>query len=205
MSLNLISRKYNGMKFLAKTAFAASVALGSLTSATFAQEGNVSGSGWFKTCNEADGNKVCNVQYRVVTKEANQLITSLNLIEVSGNIKRKVFRVIVPTGRSLPSGVQVQVDGKRSVVIPYTYCRPTVCAAEAALSDELVKVFKAGGRLDVTSLNFQSKPNTVPVTLQGFTAAYDGPPLKQEDPASREELLKKQLEEKLKQQQGTAN
>ena len=205
MSLNIISRKYNNMKFLAKTAFAASVLLSSLSTVSFAQKANVSASGWFKTCNEAQGSKVCVVQYRIIANEGNQLVTSLNLVEVSGKLKRKVFRIIVPTGRSLPPGIQVQVDGKRAVVIPYTYCRPNVCAAEVALDDQLVKVFKAGGRLDVTSLNFQSKPNTVPVTLKGFTAAYDGPPVKQETPASREELLKKQLEEKLKQEQGTAN
>ena len=205
MSLNLISRNYNKMKFFAKTAFAASVLLGSFATASFAQQGNVSASGWFKTCNEAQGSKVCVVQYRVIANEGNQLVTSLNLVEITGKLQRRVFRIIVPTGRSLPPGIQVQVDGQRSVVIPYTYCRPNICAAEVALNDELVKVFKAGGRLDVTSLNFQSKPNLVPVTLKGFTAAYDGPPIKQEDPASREELLKKQLEEKLKQEQGTAN
>lgn len=205
MSLKMISRKYNKMKFFTKAALATSLLLGSLSSVAYAQQGNVAATGWFKTCNEAEGSKVCVVQYRIVAKEGNQLVTSLNLVEVSGKLKRRVFRIIVPTGRSLPAGIQVQVDGKRSVVIPYTYCRPNICAAEAALNDELVKVFKAGGSLEVTSLNFQSKPNPVPVTLKGFTAAYDGPPIKREDPASREELLKKQLEEKLKQEQGTAN
>jgi len=205
MSLKLISGKFNRMKFFAKTAFATTALLGLLSAPAIAQQGNVSSSGWFKTCNEADGNKVCVVEYRVVASDGNQLITTISLVEVTGAVERKIFRVIVPTGRSLPPGIQIQVDGKRSVVIPYLFCRPNICAAEAALNDQLVKVFKAGGRLDVTSLNFQSKPNAVPITLKGFTAAYDGPPIKQEDPASREELLKKQLEEKLKQQQGTAN
>lgn len=192
------------MKRLAKSAlFLASMSL--MSGHAVAQQGNVAASGWFKTCNEAQGSKICNVQYRIVAKEGNQLVTSLNLVEITGNLKRKVFRIIVPTGRSLPSGIQVQVDGKQSVVIPYTYCRPQICAAEAALDDKLVNVFKAGGSLEITSLNFQSKPNKVPVTLKGFTAAYDGPPIKQETPESRGELLKKQLEEKLKQEQGTAN
>ncbi len=195
------------MNILAKTAFLLSASFAFMTTSAIAQQqGNVGITGWFKTCNEVDENKVCNVQFRVVTREGNQLITSINLIEASGKVNRKIFRVLVPTGRSLPPGIQVQVDGKRAVNIPYAYCRPQVCAAEAVLNDQLVKIFKAGGSLEITSLNFQSKPNKVPVTLKGFTAAFDGPAVKQEDPASREELLKKQLEEKLKQQEeGTAN
>lgn len=175
--------------------------LGLMTASAQAQQGNVKASGWFKSCNEVEESKVCNVQFNVVTTDGNQLVTSLNLIEISGKVERKIFRVIVPTGRSLPPGLQVQVDDKRAVTIPFAYCRPQICAAEAGLNAELVKIFKAGGSLKVTSLNFQSKANTVPITLKGFTAAYDGEPVKREDPASREELLKKQLEEKLKQQE----
>ncbi len=205
MTLNSL-RKNNKMNFIAKTAFLLTASFGLMTNSAMAQEqSNVKASGWFKTCNEVDENKICNVQFRILTTQGNQLVTSLNLIEVSGKVKRKVFRVIVPTGRSLPPGVQVQVDGKRAVTIPFAYCRPQICAAEAVLDDQLVKIFKAGGSLQVTSLNFQSKPNAVPVTLKGFTAAFDGEPVKQEAPASREELLKKQLEEKLKQQNETAN
>ena len=204
MTLNSL-RKNIKMNFITKTAFILSASLGLMTTSVQAQQGNVAATGWFKACNEVGGNKICNVQFRVVTTQGNQVITTLNLIEVSGEVDRKIFRIIVPTGRSLPPGVQVQVDGKRAVTIPYAYCRPQVCAAEAILNDELVKIFKAGGGLEVTSMNFQSKPNKVPITLKGFTAAYDGPPIKQEDLASREELLKKQLEESLKQQQGTAN
>ena len=204
MTLNSL-RKNIKMNFITKTALILSASIGMMTASAQAQQGNVGATGWFKTCNEVGANKICNVQFRVVTTQGNQVVTALNLIEVSGEVERKVFRVIVPTGRSLPPGVQVQVDGKRAVTIPYAYCRPQICAAEAILNDELVKIFKAGGALEVTSLNFQSKPNKVPITLKGFTAAYDGPPVKQEDLASREELLKKQLEESLKQQQGTAN
>lgn len=198
MTLNSL-RKNDTMKFITKTAFILSASLGLMTTSATAQQGNIKATGWFKTCNEIEGNKVCNVQFRVVTTEGSQVVTALNLIEVTGKVERKIFRILVPTGRSLPPGVQVQVDGKRAVTIPYAYCRPQLCAAEAILNDELVKIFKAGGTLEVTSLNFQSKANKVPITLKGFTAAFDGPPVKLED------LLKKQLADKLKQEQETEN
>lgn len=194
------------MKFIAKTAFIISASFGLMTTSAYAQQqGNVAATGWFKTCQNIEDGKICNVQFRVLVKQSKQLIAAINLIEITGKVKRSFFRVIVPTGRSLPPGIQVQVDAKRAVTIPYSYCRPQICAAEAGLNDQLVKIFKAGGSLEITSLNFQSKPNKVPITLKGFTAAFDGPPVKQEDPASREELLKKQLEDKLKQQTGTEN
>lgn len=165
------------------------------------QQGNVAASGWFKTCSEQNGSEFCNVQFRVVARQGGQVITSLNLIEVKGEVNRRLFRVIVPTGRSLPPGLQVQVDDKRAVTIPYTYCRQSLCGAEAQLNDELVEIFKKGGSLRVTSINFQDKPNPVSITLKGFTAAYDGDPIKPEETTSREEQLRKELEEKLKKQQ----
>lgn len=191
----------NKMKQTLKAIITSSALLAMSIIPSIAQEGNVGASGWFKTCDVQGESKVCNVQYRVVAKQDGQLITSINLVEITGAVKRNIFRIIVPTGRSLPKGIQVQVDGKRSVVIPYTYCRPQLCGAEVLLSDDLVKVFKAGNGLVVTSINFQEKQNAVPITLQGFTAAFNGPPVKRENKASsREDELKKQLEDKLNQQ-----
>jgi len=158
----------------------------------------VQASGWFKTCNEEGENKICNTQFQIVTN-TRQVVTALSLIEVSGKVNRKVFQIMVPTARSLPPGIQVTVDGKQSTAIPYAFCRPSICAAEVQLNDNLVKVFKAGGELNITSVNFQGTPNAVPVTLKGFTAAYDGPPVDQTDPAvASQEKLKKQLEDKVK-------
>ncbi len=190
------------MKNIFKTIISGSaLLLMSAVSSTAQEQGNVGASGWFKTCDQQGENKICNVQFRVVAKQGGQLITSLNLVEITGAVKRSIFRIIVPTGRSLPKGIQVQVDGKRSVVIPYTYCRPQLCGAEVQLNDQLVNVFKAGNGLVVTSINFQEKQNAVPITLKGFTAAYNGPPVKREsEAASRENVLKQQLENKLQQQ-----
>ncbi len=160
---------------------------------------NARASGWIKTCNEGAAGEVCNVQYQVVSNDG-QILTAVSLVELSGDAKRRIFRIVVPTGRSLQQGVQLQVDGKQATAVPYAFCRPRICAAEAALTDDLVKIFKAGGSLEITSINFQGQPNPIPVTLKGFTAAYDGPPteIPKNDAQESQEKLKKQLEEKLK-------
>lgn len=165
-------------------------------------------SGWFKTCNERDDSKVCNVQFRVVASNGANL-TTLNLVEITGKVERRVFQIVVPTGRSLPQGIVLQVDGKRATTIPYLFCRAQGCNAEVRLDDNLVNVLKRGGALEISTVNFQGQKNPVPVTLKGFTAAYDGPPVKREDPAARQQnladQLKKKAEELENQNSGSSN
>ena len=76
------------------------------------------------------------------------------------------------------------------------YCaseQPRICAAEVGLDDNLVKVLKAGGELTLASTNMQGKPNPLKVTLEGFTAAYDGPPIKQDALQDRQKKLEEEL------------
>jgi len=161
------------------------------------QNVNVRASGWYKICSDTEVGSVCNVQFQVQT-EQKQLITGLNLIEIDGENKRRVFRIIVPSGRSLPPGVQLAVDGKQSTAIPYIFCRPRVCSAEVGLNDALVKVLKAGGKIDVTTVDFQGNKQPIPITLKGFTAAYDGPPQDRgQGLAQQQQTLKEQLENKV--------
>ncbi len=175
------------------------------------QQGNSNqarASGWFKTCDERDESKICNVQFRVLAGNGANL-TTLNLVEITGKVERRVFQIVVPTGRSLPQGIQIRVDGKQATSIPYLYCRPQGCNAEVRLDDSLVNIFKRGGGLEITTINFQGKENPVPVTLKGFTAAYDGPPRKRDDAATRQQnladQLKKKAEELENEQGGSSN
>ncbi len=162
------------------------------------REVNVKASGWYKVCSKTEVGNVCNVQFQVQSQDK-QLLTGVNLIEIDGENKRRIFRIIVPSGRSLPPGIQLSVDGKKSAAIPYIFCRPRVCSAEVVLNDALVKVFKAGGALDVSTIDFQSNQQSIPITLKGFTAAYDGPPLDRgQNLADEQDKLKEQLEGKVK-------
>ena len=65
--------------------------------------------------------------------------------------------------------------------------------AEVALDDNLVALLKSGKGMTVTSTNFQSKPNPVQVTLEGFTGAFDGEPLKRDELESRQRHLQDEL------------
>ena len=151
--------------------------------------------GWYKACSDQGNNKICNVQYQVVASTG-QVVTSVNLAEITGEIQRRIFQITVPTGRRIPPGIELQIDGKKANALPYSFCTPRICAAEVKLDDNLVGVLKAGGKLTATSTNFQGKKNPIEITLQGFTAAYDGPPIKREELQSRQDKLAEQLKQK---------
>ena len=48
----------------------------------------------------------------------------------------------------------------------------------------------------VASTNVQNRENPINVTLSGFTAAYDGPPMRQEELANRQRELQEELRRK---------
>jgi len=144
--------------------------------------------GWFKACSKQQDVDICNVQ-NIVTAQSGQLVTGVSMIELKGKVNRKVFQVSVPTGRMVPPGIGLQIDTGKTQKMDYMICFPDRCVAEAPLTDQLVASFKKGTNLTLTSINFQNQPNPIKISLQGFTGAYDGEPMKQSDIESRQKQL----------------
>jgi len=166
--------------------------------------------GWFKACTKQDDVDICNVQY-MARADTGQLLSAVNLIEVKGKVNRRLVQIVVPTSRLIPPGIGMQINGGAAKKIDYAICLPDRCLAETQLTDELVTQLKKGSELTLTSVNFQNQPNPIKITLSGFTAAYDGEPLRQDDLNERqqklEEFVSKNNEEfaqKLKQAQERA-
>ncbi len=150
---------------------------------------------WFKVCSKQGENNICNVQYSIAADNG-QLVTAVNLLTVSGKIKRKIFQIAVPSGRFIPAGVSVSIDGGKANKLPYSICLPSRCLAEVPLSAGLIKALKKGGGLTLTSVNFQNKKSPIKVSLNGFTAAFDGPPLKRTELQTRQKKLQEELQKK---------
>ncbi|WP_315919605.1 invasion associated locus B family protein [Mesorhizobium sp. SP-1A] len=144
--------------------------------------------GWFKACSKQEDVDICNVQ-NITTANTGQLITGISLIDLRGKVNRKVFQVTVPTGRMVPPGIALQIDGGKAQKLDYVICFPDRCVAEVPMTDQLVASFKKGSELTLTSVNFQNQPNPIKVSLQGFSGAFDGPPLKQSDLEDRQKKL----------------
>jgi invasion protein IalB len=144
--------------------------------------------GWFKACTKQEEVDICNVQ-NIATAGNGQLITGVSLIDLKGKVNRKVFQVTVPTGRLVPPGISLQIDGAKAQKLDYVICFPDRCVAEVPLTDQLVTSFKKGQQITLTSVNFQNQPNPIKISLAGFSDAFDGPPLKQSDIEDRQKKL----------------
>ena len=144
--------------------------------------------GWFKACSKQEDVDVCNVQ-NIMVADTGQLLTAVSLIELKGKINRRIFQITVPTGRMVPPGIGMQIDGGQTQKIDYVMCLPDRCIAEGQLTDNLVNSFKRGSTLTLTSVNFQNQPNPLKMTLSGFTGAFDGAPLQQSDIEDRQRQL----------------
>jgi invasion protein IalB len=155
--------------------------------------------GWYKVCAKQEDNDICNVQFQSVANTG-QLVTAISLLEIKGKINRKSLQVTVPTGRLITPGIKVKVDDKKELTLPYFICVPQSCIAEIPLDDSIIALFKGGSGLTATSTNFQNKPNPVQITLDGFTAAFDGPPLKRDELQARQQQLQEELRKKAEEQ-----
>ena len=144
--------------------------------------------GWFKACSKQEDVDICNVQ-NIMVADTGQLLTAVSLIEVKGKINRKIFQVTVPSGRMVPPGIGMQIDGGQTQKVDYMICLPDRCIAEVPLSDQLVASFKRGQQVTLTSVNFQNQPNPIQVSLYGFTGAFDGAPLQQSDIEDRQRKI----------------
>ena len=172
---------------VAAAAVAALLATG-LSPAAAQQQQRQMPQGWFKACAKQEDVDICNVQ-NLVSASTGQVVTGISLLELKGKINKKLFQVTVPTGRLVPPGIGLQVDGGKAQKLDYVLCFADRCIAEAPLSDQLVSSFKKGSELTLTSVNSQNQPNPIKVSLQGFTGAFDGPPLKQSDIEDRQKKI----------------
>ena len=181
----MTSLKIDGFRLPVMAAAAAAVLAAGHTPAAAQQQ---IPQGWFKACTKQEDVDICNVQ-NILTASNGQLVTGLSLIELKGKVNRKVFQVTVPSGRLLPPGIGLQIDGGKAQKLDYVICFPDRCVAEVALTDQIVASFKKGQELTLTSINFQNQPNPIKVSLQGFTGTYDGEPMKQSDLEDRQKKL----------------
>ena len=158
-----------------------------------AQEGEAAAttpeSPWAKLCNAdpATGKELC-LTIQEIRADTGQFIASATIRTIAGEEKKSLITA-VPPGMLLQPGLRVQVDDQPPTDVKYGICFPNACYAEIEVNDDFVGKLKAGGRLTITTLNQQAKPVNFPMTLAGFTKAYDGQGLDQAAQQARESEL----------------
>ena len=94
--------------------------------------------------------------------------------------------ITLPLGIFLPTGIELQIDGKGKVGrLPINTCTPTGCQAGVQLDEDFVTRMKKGDQMTVTFGNPQGQGIAAPVSLSGFTAGLES--LESEKPVEKKE------------------
>lgn len=114
----------------------------------------------------------CVVEQRVVVSNTGQLLTAVT-VRIPPDSKAPVMMIQTPFGLHLPAGLKVAVDGTPFATLPLQTCDGGGCYAGDAVGPELLAALKRGVTLSVTFQDAQQRDIAVPVSLNGFTAAYE--------------------------------
>lgn len=194
-------------------------------------------SAWVKLCETArltkkdaegkdvpDDKKICLTHHERLDGNTGMVLVSAAIREVEGQDKKSLM-VMVPLGMAIPPGVRAAVytadqwakaaknekideAALKPINLKYSLCHPAGCTAEIEAEAAFIDQMKAGGGIMILALNAAAQPIGFPVPLDGFTAAFDGPPIDNEKYSkARGELMgqirqrQAQMVEKMKEEQ----
>jgi invasion protein IalB len=147
---------------------------------------------WMKVCGK--GPDTNNKQVCVITKdgrlENGMPVAIVQLFEPEG--EAKILRVTVPLGMQLQHGTRIVLDQDQPMQSPYKICFPVGCMSDYPIADDMIAKMKKGQNITVQAINMQGTPISLPMPLNDFAKAYDGPAT---DPKAFEEQQRKLQEE----------
>ncbi len=148
---------------------------------------------WAKYCmkgQESTSKEVCFIgkDGRI---ESGQTVVAAVLIEPKDDPK-KLLRVTLPLGMALVQGTRVVIDQNAPQQSPFVACFQNGCMSDYELTPAMIATLKKGTTLFVQAIQVNGQAVTLPLPLQEFAKAYDGPPT---DPKVFEENQKKLQEE----------
>jgi invasion protein IalB len=166
---------------------------------------------WLKVCGK--GPETNNKQVCVLSKdgrlENGMPVAVVQLFEPEG--EAKVLRITVPLGMQLQHGTRMIIDQGQPAQEPYKICFPVGCMSDYPVTDDMIAKMKKGQQIVLQAINMQGTPISLPLPLNDFAKAYDGPPtdpkVVEEQQRKLQEELQKRAEEarkKLESQQPTA-
>ena len=79
----------------------------------------------------------------------------------------------LPLGVALRPGIRVKVDESEPMNVGYNICLNTGCRAGMELTEKTITLLKQGSKVVITFVSPQGKGLNVPVSLKGFTDAFD--------------------------------
>ncbi len=151
---------------------------------------------WTKVCGkgpETNNKQVCVIQ-KDGRLENGMPVVVAQLFEPEG--EQKMLRVVVPIAMQLPPGTRIIIDQNQPVQAPYRICFPAGCVSDYPVPDDMIGKLKKGQMLTVQAVNAQGTPISLPLPLNDFAKAYDGPPTDQKVVEEQQRKLQEALQKK---------
>src|SRR5262249_744422 len=118
---------------------------------------------------------VCLTQADVRDDATAIVVAKLAVRQIAGQPKPR-FLVMLPHD-SQPLAPLVRVDDKEPVKLAYTTCDQAGCYVEADIEPSTVDQMKSGKQITFAATDIAGRTFSVPLQLEGFAEAIDGPPL----------------------------
>jgi invasion protein IalB len=131
---------------------------------------------WQKLCetNPENNQQICSL--RADIRDDNGAVIVRIALQQAPGAPNYGLIVFAPLGVLIQPGVVVAIDGARTLALPFNVCipNPTICIAQADAPPTLIDQMKRGGQMTFT-LTSPQRALPLPVSLRGFTRAFDGP------------------------------
>ncbi|MEN3793589.1 invasion associated locus B family protein [Fulvimarina sp. MAC3] len=107
-------------------------------------------------------------------------VSILHLADGTGTI----LRARAPLGIILPNGLRLHIDGEFIGITPFLRCFDTGCVADVAMDEALIDKLSKGQEATFSFFQTPEQGIGIPVSLDGFTAAFEALPKPQPSAAS---------------------
>jgi len=111
-----------------------------------------------------------------VADEARPNITLVMFVMKTADGKSRLMRILVPLGVLLPNGLGLKIDQVDIGRVGFVRCLTTGCVAEVILEEGLVAQLKKGHTATFIVFATPEEGVGIPLSLEGFEAAYDSLP-----------------------------
>ena len=132
----------------------------------------------------------CYAVQNLVIKKTNQRLLNIAIGRLSSNDKIAAI-VTFPLGISLPPGVAIKIDENKPIRFAIERCHAGGCVGAMAIDDKTLKSLKSGKQAKVSFRDPTRREIVVPVSLNGFTAAFKALPEPKAAPKRKAPLKKK--------------
>lgn len=131
---------------------------------------------WVVRCIKApQGKDPCEL-YQMMNDDEGNSVAEVTVIPLTNGDVAAGVTLVAPLETSLREGIRFSIDGGSARQLPFSFCAPIGCFSTIGFSTGELNGLKRGNQATVTLLPFGADPKnpvSLPLSLSGFTAAFE--------------------------------